>query len=123
MNTEINIITINGVEYIEKSKALESMPKVDYTYCIIRTYSAGVFAGFLKKREGKEVILTNARRLWYWEGAFTLSEMAMDGVSKPNNCKFSKRVSEIIITEAIEIIPTTIIAQKIIESVKDHITK
>ena len=122
MESQINTITINGIEYVEKSKA-NTMPTVNYEYCIIRTYSAGVFAGYLKKREGKEVTLANARRIWYWEGAFTLSEIALEGVTKPENCKFSAPVPEIIVTEAIEIIPTTVKAQKIIESVKNCIIK
>jgi hypothetical protein len=33
-------------------------------YVIVRTYSAGVFAGNLQSRDGKEVVLTDARRLW-----------------------------------------------------------
>ena len=33
---------------------------------IIRTYSAGVWFGRLKEKEGKEVILTEARRMWRW---------------------------------------------------------
>ena len=116
----VDTIKLNGVEYIEKSKVVKEPEIVSYEYCIIRTYSAGVFAGYLKKREGKEVKLLNARRLWNWQGAFTLSEMAMDGVSKPELCKFSAPISEIIITEAIEIIPTTKKAQTIIQSVKNH---
>ena len=35
-------------------------------YCMVRTYSAGVFAGILKKLDGKEAVLTNARRIWFW---------------------------------------------------------
>ena len=98
------------------------MEKKDYyknklKYCIIRTYSAGVHTGYLKERNGKEVTLVNARRIWYWEGAFTLSEIAIRGVSKPENCKFSCFVPEIILTEAIEIIPCTEKARCIIEGV------
>lgn len=52
-------------------------------YVIVRTYSAGVFAGNLKSRNGKEVVLTNARRLWYWAGAASLSQLAVNGTSKP----------------------------------------
>lgn len=73
-------------------------------YVIVRTYSAGCFAGFLKSRDGKEVILTNARRLWYWDGAASLSQLAMEGTKSPENCKFPCEVTEIILTEAIEII-------------------
>ena len=51
-------------------------------FVICRTYSAGVFAGFLESREGKEVVLTKARRLWYWDGAASLSQLAMEGTKK-----------------------------------------
>mgnify|MGYP006355232579 FL=1 len=40
---------------------------------IVRTYSAGVFFGEVVKRTGKEVVMRNARRLWYWSGAASLS--------------------------------------------------
>ena len=75
--------------------------------CIVRTFSAGVFLGTVKDRNGKEVLLTNARRIWYWDGAATLSQLAIDGTSKPQNCKFPAPVAEVLLTEAIEIIPAT----------------
>jgi hypothetical protein len=105
-------ININGVEYFKK----ESVD--DLKYVIIRTYSAGVHAGYLKSRDGKEVELTDARRIWYWDGAATLSQLAKDGVSKPDNCKFPEKIDSIILTEAIEIIPCTEKARASIESVK-----
>ena len=74
---------------------------------LVRTYSAGVHVGTLQSRAGKEVVLTNARRIWYWDGAATLSQLAIDGTSKPENCKFPAAVPEILLTEAIEIIPIT----------------
>ena len=75
--------------------------------CMVRTYSAGVFLGTLKERNGKEVTLTDARRMWYWDGAASLSQLATDGTSKPSKCKFPAPVSEVLLTEAIEIIPAT----------------
>lgn len=87
-------------------------------YCVIRTYSAGVHTGYVKERSGKEVTLINARRLWKWAGAFTLSEIAVNGVSDPDRCKFSTEVPEITLTEAIEIIPCTQKAEEIIKGVK-----
>ena len=75
--------------------------------CIVRTYSAGVFLGTVKERNGKEVLLTNARRIWYWDGAASLSQLANDGTKKPQNCKFPAPVAEVLLTEAIEIIPAT----------------
>ena len=86
-------------------------------YCIVRTYSAGVFAGYVESRDGKEVVMLDARRLWYWEGAASLSQLAVDGVKKPDLCKFPVAVAKIILTEAIEIIPCTEKAQKSIAEV------
>lgn len=86
-------------------------------YCIVRTYSAGVFAGVLKSREGKEVVLTDARRIWYWSGAASLSQLAVDGTSKPRECKFPTQVPEVLLTDTIEIIPTTDKARASIEGV------
>lgn len=86
-------------------------------YVIVRTYSAGVFAGTLVSREGKEVVLSNARRLWYWTGAATLSQLAVDGTSSPATCKFPCEVLRVELTEAIEILDVDDKARKSIESV------
>ena len=86
-------------------------------YCMVRTYSAGVFAGTIESRNGKEVVLSNARRIWYWDGAASLSQLATSGTSKPNNCKFPEPVPEVMLTEAVEIIPITDVAKALIESV------
>jgi hypothetical protein len=72
-------------------------------YVIVRTYSAGCFAGILECHDGREVSLTDARRLWEWAGAASLSELAELGPSKPDRCKFACPVS-VLLTEAIEII-------------------
>ena len=87
-------------------------------YCMVRTYSAGVFAGTVAERDGKEVVLKDARRIWYWNGAASLSQLATDGTSKPGVCKFPAPVPEVILTEAIEIIPITDRARESIASVK-----
>jgi len=87
-------------------------------YCMVRTYSAGVFAGTVANRDGKEVLLTDARRIWYWDGAASLSQLAIDGTSKPENCKFPAAVASVLLTEAIEIIPITDQARDSIASVK-----
>lgn len=86
-------------------------------YVIVRTYSAGVFAGLLAEKKGKEVTLKQARRLWYWKGAASLSQLAVDGVKFPNECKFPAVVSQIELTEAIEVLDVTPQARKIIEAV------
>jgi hypothetical protein len=76
-------------------------------YVVVRTYSAGVFAGILKSRDGQEVELVDARRLWYWDGAASLSQLAMEGTKTPGNCKFAMPVERVVLTQAIEILGTT----------------
>ncbi len=87
------------------------------SYVICRTLSAGAFAGTLKERNGQEVTLSNARRLWYWSGAASLSELAQSGVKRPNECKFPVEVSEVLLTEAVEILSVTVTAKKCISEV------
>lgn len=86
-------------------------------YVIIRAAQAGVFAGHLKSRSGDEVTLTEARRLWYWAGAASLSQLAEEGTSMPAVCKFPIPVQEIVVLGVIEIISTTEAAQQSIQSV------
>lgn len=85
-------------------------------YVIVRTYSAGCFAGELMARDGKEVQLANARRLWSWAGAASLSQLAAEGTSQPLRCKFPAAV-DVVLTEAIEVITVTDAARKSIEDV------
>ena len=110
-------LTISDETYSKIKSQLGSDVKISKNYVIVRTYSAGCFAGVLKSRNGKEVILSNARRLWYWDGAASLSQLAVEGVSKPENCKFPCEVDEITLTEAIEVIPCTEQAQANIKNV------
>ena len=86
--------------------------------CMVRTYSAGVFYGKLVSKNGKEGILENARRVYYWEGAATLSQLANSGTSLPEKCKFPEEVPLVELTEIIEIIPVSIEALKTLNKVK-----
>lgn len=85
---------------------------------IIRTRSAGVFAGLLKSFKGSTVVLTNARRLWYWAGAASLSQLSVDGTSNPTACKFPVAVPEVTLLEVIEILPLSAKARASIDDVK-----
>ena len=119
METSVECITINGVEYVKKGAESVPAQKVDgMEYVIVRTYSAGVFAGYLKQREGMEVVLVRARRIWYWSGAASLSQLAMEGTKKPSECKFPCEVDKILLTQAVEVIPCTEKARMSIAEVK-----
>lgn len=86
---------------------------------MVRSAIAGVFAGTVAERNGQEVLLKNARRIWYWDGAATLSQLATEGTKKPKTCKFPAAVSEVILFEVVEIIPITNKAKVSIESVPE----
>jgi hypothetical protein len=87
-------------------------------YVIVRTYTAGVFAGNLESRTGREVVLRNARRIWFWSGAASLSQLAVDGTSNPENCKFPVEVDRVELLEAIEILDVTAKAEASIRGVQ-----
>lgn len=86
---------------------------------IIRADKSGVFYGVLAEKNGREVKLNKCRRLWYWSGAASLSQLAVDGVADPQGCKFTVTVDEIVILDAIEIIPCTSKAVKSIEGTRE----
>jgi len=75
-------------------------------FVVVRTYSAGVHVGELVERNGKEVILANARRLWRWRGANTLNEVANKGVAE-DYTPLSEPVASVTLTEAVEVLSTT----------------
>ena len=86
---------------------------------IVRANGAGVFFGEITERNGDTVIMKNARRLWYWDGASSLSELAQYGTSKPSNCKFPCTVDEIEVFNVIEILSVTEEAGKSIDGVAE----
>jgi len=91
------------------------MEKGDYV--IVRTNIAGVFAGYFESKVLQEVTLTNARRIWYWSGAASLSQLAQEGTNNPAECKFPCAVDRVMLLEAIEILAVTPVAKKSIEGV------
>ena len=116
--SEPKTIKINEVDYVRKdSLEVSAETKDGMPYSIVRGDRSGVFAGYIKSRKDNEVTIVEARRLWYWDGAASLSQLAVDGVSRPQNCKFPKEVAELLVLDAIEIIPATEKAKKSIASV------
>ena len=91
-------------------------------FYIIRTYSAGVWFGNIKQLNENSVILTNARRLWYWSGAASLSQLAVEGTKKSNDCKFTVTITDeegVYLPQIIEVLPCTSEAVENIKSVKE----
>jgi hypothetical protein len=75
-------------------------------HCVVRTFSAGVHLGVVESVDGRAVLLRDSRRLWKWGGAFTLSEVALHGID-PDKSRISVESPVIMLTEAIELIPTS----------------
>lgn len=109
---KVDEIVIDGTTYVPK----ESVSKPAYNTegkqaVLVRSRDAGVHFGYLERSEytpaGKVVTLSKTRRVWYWDGAASLSQMALEGVSKPKNCKFSVIVDSNEIVGVIETLPLT----------------
>lgn len=118
--TTIEKMVIEGITYVPENSITSKAELIDgLEYCIIRSYASGVFAGYVKERKselnGVNVILVNARRLWKWVGASSLSQLAMEGVKKPNDCLFPCHVDSVEVMNVVEIIPAT---QECFESIK-----
>lgn len=86
-------------------------------YCIVRTRSAGVFAGIVASFKDGVMTVKNARRLWYWSGAASLSQLSQCGTNNPSACKFPREVPVVYLTEVIEVIPASKKARESIAAV------
>ena len=116
METKIKTITINGKEYVEKGHAAIV---TDGEYAIVRTYAAGVFYGIpTVDKVTRTAVVKNARRVWYWSGAASLSQLAVDGTCRPDECKFPVAVPEVTLFQVEEIIPMTKKAKASLDAVK-----
>jgi len=114
---EPNTLKINEIEYVRKDSIPEKAEKLDgMEAVIVRTYSAGVFYGYLKSLEGKTAVLKKARRMWRWFGA-SLSECAQSGTPDKSKCKFPEIVDTVTLTEAIEILSLTDKAKESLDGV------
>lgn len=119
----VEVIKIDDVEYVRKdnlSAPAESFDGMEYK--IFRTYSSGVFAGYLAKVEDGighyKCTIKRARRIHKWSGAASLSQLAEDGVKDVSNCRFAKEISgELKLPNVIEIIDVTEKARKNIAEV------
>lgn len=105
-------------EHPEETEQEQQKPAQEQKY-IVRADSAGVFFGEIESRTGSEVTMRNVRRIWRWEGANSLSQLAVDGTRSGNMCKFSVAVESMTILGVIEIIPCTAKATKSISEVPE----
>lgn len=95
------VVNINGVDYVPKDSQILAEEN-GLPYCIVRTYSAGVFAGFVESQNGQEVKMTNARRLWRWYGAAEISQIAQEGIQNHKDSRIAIPTN-VLLTQVIEI--------------------
>ena len=105
-------IKIDEVEYVRKDAIQQKAEKLDgMERSIIRSYGAGVFIGYVAEQKselnGVNIILKQAKRIYYWDGACSLTQLAKDGTKSPNGCKITEPVDSQFIANVIEIIPVT----------------
>jgi hypothetical protein len=111
-----NEIELNGEVYIRKDSINTTPGNIEHwitknkegkTLCVVRTYSAGVFYGWVnyEDADGFNIEIFEAVRIWKWDGAFTLSEVATNGVKQTENCKFGVELPVVKINRWIELIP------------------
>ena len=120
MNINIDDLTLGQIKQIQRlagdaqpdSSSLNDMVGKK---CIVRTYSAGVWFGKVEKKAGKEVIISNARRINYFKTVkgISLSSVANNGVHADS--RIAEPVSKQWL-EAIELMPCTDVAIKSLEA-------
>ena len=75
---------------------------------LVRSVNAGVYFGTLEEVEGQTVRMSNVRNIYKWEGASCLSQIANEGI---RGGQVSQPVSELIITDACQVMPLTEVAK------------
>lgn len=108
----IDEIKIEGITYVPKNSQMQMASSVDnMPFVMIRSDRSGVHFGYLQSKEiaGDKwnVKLLKSRRVFYWSGAASITQLALDGTNNPNACKFAMELPEIDVAGAIEIIPIT----------------
>jgi hypothetical protein len=121
--SEIETIKINEVEYVRKDSVKNEVIDTNgLKMCLIRSYGAGVFFGYVKKQtaelNGVNVELLRAKRIHYWDGACSLTQLSLEGTKLPQNCRITEAVDFQFIANVIEIIPLTEKAFQNLDGVK-----
>lgn len=95
------------VKYVQEDSIYQIQPEFEgMQYCVVRTCSAGVHIGYVKsfgEKHPQHALLLKSRRLHYWDGACSLSQVAMDGVN--DSSRIAMELPVIELTDVIEVIP------------------
>jgi len=114
---------IDDVKYVREDSIKQNEQEFsnEMQCVIVRSYDAGVFCGYLEQNvdysKTDTVKLYNARRLWRWSGAASLSQLCIDGVANKTECKFPCVVEWVVLNRVCEILPCSVVAKKSIDEV------
>lgn len=101
-------ITIDGVKYVPADSVPTNVPAKSVKgmkYCIVRGYQSGVWAGYVKEKDGTRVIILNARNIWYWKGAASLAQLSQEGLKNTAESKVTQEVPEMTLLDANTVMP------------------
>lgn len=87
-------------------------------FYIIRAEKAGVFLAKIESIEGNTALCNSLRRLYYWEGALDVTQIAARGVARPDSCKFSVQMGEKDKSTLFNVVEFHPASQKAIDSIK-----
>jgi len=122
MSNKPETMMIDDVKYVREDSVNKNQLAEDLDgmkYCVIRTYSAGVHIGYVKEfgeKQPQHALLLKSRRLHYWDGAASLSQVAMEGVN--SSSRIAMELPEIELTDVIEVIPCSEKAAEFFKVVK-----
>ena len=127
---DINSLTIGQARELAQMFAA-AMPQVQPApainngmigkFVVVRCRDAGVHAGILEAYNGRECVMSEARRLWYWKpanGAAFLSGVAVEGLHESSKVGAPIRVH---LTENCEIIECSERAALSIKEAKTYV--
>lgn len=110
METTINEVEVNGVKYVRKDSVTTTATNTDgMPFVLVRGYGSGVQYGYLKSRNGCEVELIDARRIWSWNKATETMQISVEGISKSDS-KVTVSVPKKSVLDVIEVLVITGIA-------------
>lgn len=105
--------------YLQSNNSNYTHPYIGQ-YVLARCYGPGVHCGILKSFDPTTGIafLTETRRLWEWDKAFSLTEVSLYGIG--GSSKLPETTQEIMVTNVLELVPTTPQAAESIKNWKIH---
>lgn len=118
-------LELNGITYVREDLCCNKnhVDTEGLKAVLIRSCASGVHFGFFKEEKdllsGKQVTLVNSRRVHYWEGACSISQLALEGTKKPDDCRISVTLPEITITQVIEVIPLSVASYNNLNSINE----